>query len=324
MGCGCSTCMMHLLHSFIHCTDRFYHRPFVVAARKHDSGNPLRCGIILPKEPIKRGPRMTEEFARSLKEREAFITRASSCVVFLQTLSPDNNPSVGTGVLLMYGERLYIMSALHVFKFDDGDLKRAQRASRFKFGCGPSLSILKAGDTAPHATPLDFGVPLPLESQPLVDSKYDLIALRLEDGFETPEFASALEVETGLHRGELQKGDSLLTLGDPWAGRQKLPNGGEALMPYVDHVKYDPDIDSSRLPHWYSQEDHFLFPYDLSSVGIEPNGFSGAPVWKHEESKKMIWAANPKLVGIVLSFAKERSVIIAVKASRLLPLLAAQ
>jgi hypothetical protein len=265
---------------------------------------------------------MAEDGERRKGEMRAFITNASRNVVFLQTLSPSNTASVGTGVLVRHSGHFYIVSALHNLVFNEGHLERAQHATRFKFGCGEDdLRILGVGTPAPPDTPLDFGTVLPLKPQPLIDKKLDLVALRIEDGYEPPKTISAFDLETNTFYGDLQKGASILIIGNPWDGRQTLGNGKEVLMPYFDYVDYDPDAEFSGLSYQFNSKDHILFRYALSRERIKPHGFSGAPVWKHEETGGIVWASNPRIVGIVLRYVEARSLLIAVKVHHVLRLL---
>jgi hypothetical protein len=68
-------------------------------------------------------------------------------------------------------------------------------------------------------------------------------------------------------------------------------------------------------------------PYSLAQDGIEPNGFSGAPIMVPKEpSAGELWTASPYVVGVALRYFKKNTrrkddLLMAVKISTVIDLL---
>ena len=72
---------------------------------------------------------------------------------------------------------------------------------------------------------------------------------------------------------------------------------------------------------------YFFMPYSLTQDGIDPHGFSGAPIIVNKEpSAGELWTASPHVVGIALRYFKKNSLrstdlLMAVKISAVIDLL---
>jgi hypothetical protein len=104
----------------------------------------------------------------------------------------------------------------------------------------------------------------------------------------------------------------------------RLPNGKTVFYPHTDHVQHDPNIDDSHLPQSYSPEDHLLYHYSNHLDGIDPGGYSGAPVWSsYDVEQTAVWSARPAIVGIALRYHRSRNLLEAVRIKHLSALLEA-
>ena len=67
---------------------------------------------------------------------------------------------------------------------------------------------------------------------------------------------------------------------------------------------------------------YFYMPYSLTQDGINPHGFSGAPVFVNKEpAPDGVWSVSPHMVGIVQRFSRKKGILIVRKISTLIDLL---
>jgi hypothetical protein len=100
-----------------------------------------------------------------------------------------------------------------------------------------------------------------------------------------------------------------------------VPGAGPTLVPQLDHVRFDSDLDTSGMTHSYLPE-YFFMPYSLTQDGFDPHGFSGAPVFVNKEpSPGGLWTASPHVVGIAQRYFRKKGLLMAVKISTVIDLL---
>ncbi|MGB8013417.1 MAG: hypothetical protein WCF68_17530 [Terriglobales bacterium] len=117
----------------------------------------------------------------------------------------------------------------------------------------------------------------------LIDTKHDLIAVRINSSPEEIAHAEFVNLESECFTRELTTGLSLLVVGVTLSSQVNVPGAGPTLVPQLDHVRFDPDLTSGTT--------HDL-PYSLKQDGIDPHGFSGAPVFVNKEpSPGGLWMA---------------------------------
>lgn len=258
---------------------------------------------------------------------EAFTHRVSRSVVFMFTQSPNDKLSVGTGFLVQFRGRRYFVSALHNFFYDDGGREQVIRcwdAARFKFRDAPPIGFVESLNFAVQRLKPDLGVPLPhlFPNGLFIDAKHDLIAVRVNSLLE--EFASAvfLKLEEESFTDELNAEIHLLTIGMPFDAQVEIPGVGRALVPTLDHVKFNPNVDKSRVPSRLCTQDYFLVPYSLGQDEIEPHGFSGAPIFSQSHSSpSIVWTPAPRVVGVVMEWLRKLDLIAALRIGIVISLL---
>jgi hypothetical protein len=157
----------------------------------------------------------------------------------------------------------------------------------------------------------------------LTDPDHDLIAVRLEPGEVVSEHVYPIELESSAHTGEIPESAPLITLGMPFSGAMTLPDGRNALYPHTFEVPYDPAIASTiSLPARLNREDYIFYRYENLEGGVEPGGYSGAPVWSLRTVRgNELWYPKPVVIGIVLRHHESRNAIRAVRIQHLLNLL---
>lgn len=111
-------------------------------------------------------------------------------------------------------------------------------------------------------------------------------------------------------------------LGAPLDSQVSVPRFGQTLIPQLEHVRYDPDIDISGMAHDNYSPSYFYMPYSLTQDGINPHGFSGAPVFVNKEpAPDGVWNVSPHMVGIVQRFSRKKGILIVRKIRTVIDLL---
>jgi hypothetical protein len=95
----------------------------------------------------------------------------------------------------------------------------------------------------------------------------------------------------------------------------------------VERAEFDPALETSGMTHECYSPEYFFLPYSLAQDGINPHGFSGAPIFANKETGPGgLWTASPHVVGMVLRYFKKnrlrsRDLLMAVKISTVIDLL---
>jgi hypothetical protein len=139
--------------------------------------------------------------------------------------------------------------------------------------------------------------------------------------FSTAQF---FDLERDAFVEDLQDGKSLVTLGSPYDGRIPIPGNTarSALIPYMDHVLFDANLNASGILADDLPPDRFFLPYSLHREDIHPGGFSGAPIFGQGGSdNEPLWSASPQIVGVTVRYISRLHVIVAVKIQAVIRLL---
>jgi hypothetical protein len=217
---------------------------------------------------------------------------------------------------------------LHNFKFQDeggnDQVIQSWEATRFGFrGDGPLESVESLNQAAGRAKS-EYGITLPL-SLPgglLIDAKCDLIAVRMNPSLEGVAHAEFVNLESECFTKELTTGLSLMIAGVSLSSQVNIPGAGPTLIPQFDHVRFDSDVDKSGMTHNWSSPEYFFMPYSLRKDGIDPHGFSGAPVFVNKEpTPGVLWTASPHVVGLALRYFRKKELLGAVRISAVIDLL---
>jgi hypothetical protein len=213
---------------------------------------------------------------------------------------------------------------IHNFDEETGDdslIPPNWRETRFYFRDGGSLK-LHHNPSVPARPNLSVGTKLSRSRAFLTNRDFDLIALRLEPSEMIPSAARPISLEERQHRGEVKKGALLVTIGTPFDGAFKLPNGRKVIYPHKFEVPYDSDVPKPRLKSKYMKDDYLLYPYANHLKGVNPGGYSGAPVWSFEDvDPTEVWTVKPLIAGIVIKHFRPSNLIGAVRIQHLVALL---
>ncbi len=265
-------------------------------------------------------------------EVQAFIHRVRPFVVFLAPVaqvSEQSSGAVGTGFLVQFRRRKYFVSALHNFFYKEFGLPgviRSWESSRFKFPDSQPVNFEDARTLSFERVRLDIGTTLP-HSFPtglLIDDEHDLIAVEVDGSLRQFSTAQFLDLEKDAFVEDLHDGKSLLTLGNPYDGRIPIPGNAarSALIPYMDHVLFDANLNASGILANDLPPDRFFIPYSLHQEDIHPGGFSGAPIFGQGGSDiEPVWSASPQIVGVTVRYISRLHVTVAVKIQAVIRLL---
>jgi hypothetical protein len=201
---------------------------------------------------------------------------------------------------------------------------RSWNATRFGFRDEHGLGRTESMNEAEQRVQPNIGRTIPVSAQEdfLIDSKHDLIAVRITPALDALAHAEFINLETEAFTKDLVAGTSLIALGAPIASRVHVLGFGETLIPQVEHVRYDPDMDTSGMTNDIYSPSNFYMPYSLTKDGIPPNGFSGAAVFVNKEpSPDGVWSVSLHMVGIIQQFAKRKGFLVVRKISTVIDLL---
>jgi hypothetical protein len=268
---------------------------------------------------------VAEEYEINRQQGRAFVDRVSHSMVYLLHQEPGLAPGSGSAVLVEFKGRIYLVSALHNFDFQGesrADLTRTWNETQFKFRDAGELAFHR-GRELPGRYNLQHGIRLGRDRDMLTNPALDLIAVLLEPGEVVTEHVYPIKLEDCAYTGEIEEGAPLVTLGMPFNGAMTLPDGRRVLYPHTFEVQYDPAVSSSiSLPFRLNRNDYIFYPYENVEEGVEPGGYSGAPVWSlHAVPDGQIWYPKPVVVGIVIKHHESKNVLRAVKVQHVVELL---
>ena len=259
---------------------------------------------------------------------DALTQRFSRAVGFFIVPTPnDGKPSPCTVLRVQLRGKKDLVSAVHNFVHYVGgkdQVVRSWEATRFKFRDEAPLESVESLNQAESRVKSEYGITLPLTLPEglLIDDKHDLIAVRINPSVEGIAHAEFVNLESECFPRELTTGLSLLVVGVTLSSQVNVTGAGPTLVPQLDHVRFDSDLDTSGMTHrWYSPE-YFFIPYSLTQDGIDPHGFSGAPAFVNKEpSPGELWTASPHVIGMALRYFRKKDLLVAVKISMVIELL---
>jgi hypothetical protein len=136
------------------------------------------------------------------------------------------------------------------------------------------------------------------------------------------EHVAFVDLESECFTRELTTGLTLVMVGVTLSSTASAPWMLPTLIPQTERVEFDSDLDTDGMTHnWYSP-DYFFMPFSLAEDGIDPHGFSGAPIFVNKEpGEEGLWIASPHVIGIVLRYFRKKKLIVAVKIQTVIELL---
>jgi hypothetical protein len=261
-------------------------------------------------------------------QMDAFVQRFSKAVCFFIAPVPtDGSASPATALLVLFKDQKYLVTALHNFFHDLGGKEQviqSWQVTRFGFRDQSPLERVESMNVAAMRAKPERGTMLPLSSPDdlLIDEKHDLLAVKVSTSWRELEHVAFVDLESECFTRELTTGLTLVMVGVTLSSTASAPWMLPTLIPQTERVEFDSDLDTDGMTHnWYSP-DYFFMPFSLAEDGIDPHGFSGAPIFVNKEpGEEGLWIASPHVIGIVLRYFRKKKLIVAVKIQTVIELL---
>lgn len=244
---------------------------------------------------------MNTEFELDRAEYMAFNEAILRSTVGIAT---NNNTGVGTGTLVSFRERNFVLTAAHVIEGTD--------LSEIRYYVPPSTP-LKEHSMRKGLPPVEMayaGDCFKTHGQPIVDDANDLAAIPLAISPLMPRYMQFIPIEGCLKT--MRDGASVLIVGFPVANSALLASASEgskwirALGLTSEHAQFSEALQTEFvLPSTYDPDIHYLIEYSRMDDGILPFGFSGAAAWCSLTPQGSVWAAVPAFAGVVTRWVQE-------------------
>jgi hypothetical protein len=245
---------------------------------------------------------MFSEYDVDRAEYMAFVHAIAQHTVGLSIL---NGHNIGTGTLLEWDGKHYILTALHNLE--------GTKPTDLRFFLTPTGNA-EEGSMASHAsrlTALSSGKQLPVDDAYLSDAANDLAAIPLAQGYELPAGAS-FYVPT-LEPMQITPGASLALVGYAASNSVAISGNRRAIGMITEHVRFDPEMQhQADLPSSYDPERHLLTQYTRAADGIEPYGISGTGLWCNR-TVQQVWSPRPGLVAVQVGWFEKKQLLKSVK-----------
>jgi hypothetical protein len=248
--------------------------------------------------------------------KKGVIEAISNHTIVLGLPTKNNFPDHGTGVLVEFSERRFVVTCKHVVKpsYRNKDLKFIPK----EFGKLEFLNREKLQKTPLSTMRRSYVRGLPIIKRFYSDDEDDLVLLELD--------ATAREIEQCVfhkipdsHHRTPPATTQVFTFGFSDELVKEISNSHKfyTLPSYSIRKIVEKDIESSD----FNKNKHFLVDYTTTEETISPLGFSGCGVWTHAKcGEGKLWIPNLYLAGVQTGIFKESQVLKATRIERLLEL----
>jgi hypothetical protein len=251
--------------------------------------------------------RGTQVSATKLIDQVEYMAFMEAVVRSTFGLAVHNNTGIGTGTLVSFGEKKFVLTAEHVIKDVD--------PSEIRYLVPPPAPLKQ--HSMLDGVPPEFNLPssgdlFPVDGKVLINKTNDLAAIPLRSTALIPKYMRPFPIEICLDK--IINDSSVLILGFPVDNSAEykgpLPYKGQwnALGVTSEHVVFSEPLQTKFTLHsTFDPERHFLIEYSRVDDGITPYGFSGAAAWCAEMPNSPIWTAKPYLAGVFTSWHPKTS-----------------
>jgi hypothetical protein len=241
--------------------------------------------------------KMTTEFEIDRAEYMAFNEAILRSTVGIAT---NNNTGVGTGTLVSFGARNFVLTAAHVVE--------GASMSEIRYFISPSTPLkehsMRKG--LPIVEMAYAGDCFNTDGEPIIDDVNDLAAIPLASSPLMPNYMQFIPIEHCMDT--IREGSSVLIIGFPVANSALFDGEKQyrAVGLTSEHALFSEALQTQFvLPSSYDPNIHYLIDYSRMDDGILPFGFSGAAAWCSATSHGSIWAAKPVFAGVVTRWVRE-------------------
>ncbi len=256
------------------------------------------------------------------KQRRIAIPQTVSWYTVLIDVSLASNkaPNWGTGSIVKFKERLFILTCKHVVK-EEYDLEQI----RYFFGYGmeqkwmDSKDDIKKISMAHTNVPRTSAVTLPVVQRFYSDDTDDLVLLELDPALEIFRKYDLYDMELGIGISPKIDDEACLMGFSRELIQKATSDRCGCYIPsflastVVEKEINDPDYDKKR---------HFLIEYEKNEKSVDIHGLSGCGIWIHiVPEKQEIWTTNLRLLGVQTGIYEKSEMIIATRIERVFELL---
>lgn len=241
----------------------------------------------------------------SLVDRAEYMAFNEAVLRYTFGIAVRNNTSIGTGTLVSFGDRKFVLTAEHVIKDVD--------PSEIRYLVPPPTPLKQ--HSMLDGVPREFNLPssgdmFPVDGTLLIDKANDLAAIPLGSTALIPNYMRFFPIEHCL--GKINNDSSVLILGFPvdnsaeFKGPHPYQGKWSALGVTSEHAIFSEALQTRYTLHSsFDLNRHFLIEYSRVEDGITPPGFSGAAAWCSEAPNPPIWSVKPFLAGVFTCWHKE-------------------
>jgi hypothetical protein len=230
-------------------------------------------------------------------------------------IAVENNTGIGTGTLITYRDKHYVLTAAHVIG--------AAKAETIRFWPRPPKAIIEkaAKDTTDEEVGAKtLGQPFPIVAISTT-AVVDVAVLEIDPTFELPPGAEFYDLRRSVEFAEWNPeridGLSLFIFGFPADNSREVENTMQRYLGCATFVS--PFSKDENAPERWKGLDNvdsasdFLFTYPISDDWpILPHGFSGSGVWVASDILgRAVWSSEPVLIGVTHSYFRQRKLIAA-------------
>jgi hypothetical protein len=230
-----------------------------------------------------------------------------------------DNTAIGTGTLISYRGKRYVLTAEHVIT------GTTIETIRFWFRPPQAITVKAAKDT----TDAEIGEAKVGLLVPIVgfstSTVADIAILEIDPKFEMPVGAEFYDVSKSAPFSKWQpeelEGLTLFIFGFPTDNSRAFDRVGNSVRRFLGATIFLSkfDLATTAPPSWkglassIDPSKDFLFSYTIPDVeSIQPRGFSGGGVWiASDTAGRPLWTSEPRLIGVIHTYFKSRGLIAA-------------
>jgi hypothetical protein len=220
----------------------------------------------------------------------------------------------GSGTLVTWRERLFILTASHVIAdTNPNEINYHTRIAGAIIDTTAEDSARRPDRVPRSGEKLDV-LGVVAESK---EGKDDIAIIELRSRSNigrSADFYKLVDTQVNIHDGA-----SVLSIGYATDSSAPIAPGRRGIVATASNSVFDSSLNATPgLPSSYDENRQFLLKYARTDDGIEPPGFSGTGAWCNITPPGPVWTAHPLLVGVITSWHRKKNLL---QLTRLEPIL---
>lgn len=258
-------------------------------------------------------PVIEEQTKKAIEETTSWYTVAIDV-----SLASSVCPDWGTGSILKFQERLFVLTCKHVVKeeYKSEQIKFLFRDESEQKGTYFKEDIKNASLMELTNIPKTSAVTLPIVNRFYSDDTDDLVLMEIDPAFEL--FREYNLYHMQLDTENLPEVDTVVCLmGFPRELIRKTSTDGRGgAFPYFLASRV---VEKNVTDDKYDKDRHFLIEYEHNEKSVVINGLSGCGIWTHIfPEQQEIWTTNLRLVGVQTGIYQGSEVLKATRIERVI------